>query len=385
MDRGLNVSRLPFVHQKVDELMRQLQVSMREVGKFYGGGQPDRTTMDRARVDAERRGVITSGPGGPGIPVFGADEHRALKDLIAPGVGKRIGLRARGDEARHQEQYDYRNIRRGTMIGALRAVAELAESRSYLNGPAVREVRDAGMKTAVAAAWTAAHYDRVLRDLEGSGKVPGGTAEYLALGWAEADSAERQQLLARVDDQAPAGYAFAEEVGRRAGMSGERTLHWLNNAPPHKTPEVAAGLMMRGSDRMVELFEDDPGQYAVLEGEVSELIRTEFATLRQVQGTGMVHTHDVDTAAQSASGGRRVATLAAELIAHQELALDARVEPERAPEARIMDPRIGVAEPGQGPADAAPTGGGAQAGQVDRAGQPRSAGNAQPGQAAQQG
>ncbi|GAA1592384.1 hypothetical protein GCM10009804_55920 [Kribbella hippodromi] len=363
--------RLPFVHQKVHELMRQMQVSMREVGKFYGGGQPDRTSMGQARVDAGRRGVMSSAPGAPGTPVFGAEEHRTLKDLIAPGVGKRIGLRMRGDQAEYQERYDNRNIRQTAMIGALRAVAELAESRRYRDGRAATEVEASAMREAVAGAWTAAHYDRVLHDLEGNGRVPAGTTDYLALGWAEANSVERQRLLARVDDQAPAGYAFAEAVGRRAGMSGERTLHWLNNAPPDRAPEVAAGLLMRGSERMVRLFEEDPAAYAVLEGEVSEVIRSEFENLQQLKDTGMVHAYGANTAAQSANGGRRVATLALELIAHQERALEARAEPERAPEAQIVDPRIGVAEPGGGAADAPASGGSAPTGQVRQTGQSR--------------
>ncbi|NUU21249.1 MAG: hypothetical protein HOV68_07005 [Streptomycetaceae bacterium] len=380
---------LPLVHQKVWDLMRQMQVSMREVGKFYGGGHPDRTMMQRPRYDLAKRGVTTATPGSLATPVFGSEEHTALKDLIAPSAGKRIGLRLRGTEV--QERHDNRNIRQTAMIGALRAVADLAESRSYENPfrpkngvltathgwtrdrqlawSAMRsglksmdesvahaadgvDPRYGGMQEAVAGAWTAAHYDRVLYDLEGNGKLPTGTTDYLALGWNDADAAERQQLLARVHAQAPAGYAFAEEVGKQAGMSAERTLHWLNNAPLHKTPDVAAGLLMGGSERMVRLFEEDPAEYAVLEGEVSELLRAEFENLGHVKDTGMARTASTDKAAQSANGGRRAATLALELIAEQERALDAEPEQAKAPEVQIIDPRIGTADPSRAGADA---------------------------------
>lgn len=271
-----------LVHDRVWELLQRMRDSAEYVGRFYGGERLQRPDLARPLVDRHRRGVHTSGR----PVIYGAEEHQALKDWITP---KRFGRRP-GAEAK--EQHDNWAIRRATLIGSLRTAVGTADGRY------------GGMQEAVTNAWIAAHLDRVVDDLRGSGHLPSNAAEF-RLEWDTAGDDEKQRLLADIHPNAPTAYAFAEAVGERAGMSAERTLHWLNNAPPYATADVAAGLLMRDSE-----------QSAAVKAEVSQLIRTEF---------------------ENATPGRRTAELAIELIDRPAVREQAEIQ---------LDPRVGVKAPG---------------------------------------
>ncbi|GAA0607943.1 hypothetical protein HPO96_31365 [Kribbella sandramycini] len=377
---------LPLAHERVWELLRHMQVSMRIVGTDLGAGHPNRTMMQQPRVDLHRSGVLTVAPGSLATPLYGEQEHRTLKELVAPNAAQRVGRRLRGPDVPSADQ---RDARRGALVGSLRAVADLAESAAYDNPfrpkhgvlsakhgwTRDRQLAYSGMRTtlksmeetiaesaagvqpqygglqeAVAGAWTAAHYDKVLADLESRGHLPPGSTQDYALGWEAADPQQRRQILAQVHRNAPAGYAFAEAIAERTGMSAEQALHRMNNAPLQWTPDVAAGLLMSGSPQMRELAEQDPSEYAVAEGEVAELVRGEFENLSHVKNTGLTKIGGVDPVAQSANGGRRTATAALELIAQQEQGLE---QPVKSADV-AFDPRFGIAPPVGGIAPAAP-------------------------------
>ncbi|NUS00378.1 MAG: hypothetical protein HOV67_34580 [Kribbellaceae bacterium] len=344
---------MALVHDKVWDLLQRTQAAMREVGRHYGGGHPDRSRLERPQVDWRVGRALVPAPGVESPPVFGADAHTALKDLVAPSAAKRLSRWRGGAE---QEADDNRAVRQSALVDAVRAVAELSESRSYANAaPAPEDVEYGALQEAVGGAWTAAHFDRVVERLESSGQLPAGTAQQVALGWNEA---QRLQVLDRVHPQAASGYGFAELVGRQADMSAERTLHWLNNAPPHVAPGVAADLLMRDSDALQALAEQNPVEYARFKAEVAEEIRANFEELGDTLDTREARTTGVDHATQAANGGRRVADAALELIAAKE----AELTPAEAPApverntAVDLDPRVGVVDPG-GPAAADPASG----------------------------
>ncbi|WP_410790889.1 hypothetical protein [Kribbella sp. C-35] len=342
---------MAFVHDKVWDLLRQTQGAMRDVGKFYGGGHPDRTRLQRPQVDFRVGRALIPGPGVESRPVFGADAHDALKDLVAPSPAKRFSRWRGGPERAEQEAHDNHAVRQSALIDSVRMVAELSESRSYANAdPASEGVEYGALQEAVGGAWTAAHFDRVVERLEGFGHLPPGTAEQVALGWNEAG---RQQILDRVHPQAPSGYAFAEEVGKQAGMSAERTLHWLNNAPPHVAPGVAADLLMRGSDALQTLAEQNPVEYARFKSDVAENIRENFEELNHTLDTHEARTVGVDHATQASNGGRRIADAALELIAAKEAELTPAAEqPSIARNTAVeFDPRSGTADPSRPAAD----------------------------------
>ncbi|MEU4603165.1 hypothetical protein AB0F43_09320 [Kribbella sp. NPDC023972] len=234
--------------------------SIQDVGRFYGGRPLQRPELERPRVDRDRRGIHAAGR----TILYGAEEHRVLKDLIAP---KRLWRNA------EKERYDNFAIRRRVLVDSLRAVAGTPD------GP------NGALQNAFADAWTAAHFDRVIDDLCDNGHLPS-DAQELKLGWNEADPQQRQQLLTDVHWSAPRAYTFAQAVGERADMSAERTLHALNSAPAYETSFVAADLLMSGIE----------GAPYTLQAEAAELIRTEF---------------------DNATDGRRIAELALELIDRQ--------------------------------------------------------------------
>ncbi|TCC27526.1 hypothetical protein [Kribbella speibonae] len=342
---------MAFVHDKVWDLLQQTRAAMRDVGKFYGGGHPDRTRLERPQVDYRVGRAIVPAPGVESRAILGADAHDALKDLVAPSAAKRFSRWRGGPERAEQEAHDNHAVRQSALIDSVRMVAELSESRSYANAdPAPEDVEYGALQEAVGGAWTAAHFDRVVERLEGFGHLPPGTAEQVALGWDEAD---RQQILDRVHPQAPSGYAFAEEVGKQAGMSTDRTLHWLNNAPPHVAPGVAADLLMRGSDALQTLAEQNPVEYARFKGDLGENIRENFEELNHTLDSHEARTVSVDHATQASNGGRRIADSALALIAAKEAELTSAAGP--APVARDaaveFDPRIGSADATRATAD----------------------------------
>jgi hypothetical protein len=339
------------VHDKVWDLLRQTQVAMREVGKFNGGGHPDRTTLHRPQLDWRVGRVIVPGPSAPAAPVFGADEHKALKDLVAPSPAKRLARWRGGPETAEQEAHDNHAVRQSALIDAVLVVADQSESRAYANAaPASEDLEFGAIQEAVSAGYTATHFDGVTQRLEGYGHLPKGTADQLALGWEQAGPGGRGQILDRVHPQAAAGYGFADEVGKQAGMSAERTLHWLNNAPPHVTPGVAADLLMRGSEPLQTLAEQNPVEYARFKWDVAESVRENFEELGETLGTREARTEGIDHASQGANGGRRIAEAALELIAEKETELTAG-QPEPAAEVEVarpagveFDPRTGLTD-----------------------------------------
>jgi hypothetical protein len=337
-----------LVHDKVWDLLRHTQVAMRDTGKFYGGGHPDRSTLERPQIDWRVGRALIPGPGIPGRPVFGADEHNALKDLIAPSAAKRLG-RWRGGPAKvEQEAYDNHAVRQSALIDTVRMAAELSESRNYAKAdPAPEDVEYGAIQEAVAGAWTATHFDEVTRRLEGNGHLPMGTADQLVLGWNEAGPSGRRQILDRVHEQAPAGYGFADEVGKRAGMSTERTLHWLNNAPAHLTPSVAADLLMQRSETLQTLAEQHPIEYARFKAEVAASVRDNFEELAHTLDTEEARTQGISHAVQAENGGRRVVDAALEVIEAKETELTAGPpEPEPVVEAAEVgiDPLAGMSD-----------------------------------------
>lgn len=336
---------MALVHDKVWDLLRHTQAAMRSVGKFYRSGHPDRTRMERPQVDWRVQRAIVPGPGIPAPPVFGTDEHQALKDLVAPSLAKRFNRWRGGAE---HEAYDTHAVRQNALIDSVRMVAELSESREYANAdPAPEGLEYGAMQEAVAGAWTASHFDQVAERLEDFRHLPAGTAGRAALGWNAAGSTGRQQILDRVHPQAPSGYAFAEEVGRQAGMSTERALHWLNNAPPHLAPGVAADLLMRGSEPLQTLAEQNLVEYARFKWDVAESVRENFEELGNTLETHEARTSGIDHATQASNGGRRIADAALEVIAAKEAELTPAAAP--APVARDtaveFDPRIGITDP----------------------------------------
>lgn len=273
--------------------------SIQHFGRLYGTRPLERPELERPRVDRDRRGVHAAGR----PIVYGAEEHRVLKDLLGP---KRPWRNA------EKERYDNFAIRRRVLVDSLRAVAGTPD------GP------NGALQNAVADAWTAAHFDRVIDDLCDNGHLPSDDVLELKLGWNEADPVRRQQLLTDVHWNAPRAYAFAEAVGERADVSAEWTLHALNSVPAYETSFVAADLLMGGIE----------GAPYTLQAEAAELIRTEF---------------------DNATDGRRIAELACELIDSKKPAqgMDEAVV-EKLTEA-LRDPRAAVA-PASGALTATPEG-----------------------------
>lgn len=340
---------MAVVHDKVWDLLKHTQVAMREVGKFYGGGHPDRTTLQRPQLDWRVGRALVPGPSAPAPPVFGTDEHKALKDLVAPSAAKRFTRWRGGPETAEQEAHDNHTVRQSALIDAVLVVADQSESHSYANAaPAAGDLEYGAIQEAVAGGWTATHFDGVTQRLEGYGHLPQGTSDQLALGWDQAGPAGRGQILVRVHPQAAAGYGFADEVGKQADMSAERTLHWLNNAPPHVTAGVAADLLMRGSEPLQTLAEQDPVEYARFKWDVAESVRGNFEELGETLDTREARTEGIDHATQAANGGRRIAEAALELIAQKETELTTG-QPEPTEAARTagveFDPRVGLTDP----------------------------------------
>ena len=280
--------KMPVVHDRVWELLQRMRDSVDQVGRFYRAGYLRRPALERPEVDRYRVGVYTSRT----PVVYGAADHRGFKDWIAPGAAKRIGQRLRGPEAADRERHDSLMSRRSLLIDSLEGVA--GKGYAAYNG----------IEAAITRAWIASHFDRVIDDLRGSDHLPSDVAE-LRLGWDDAAADQKQQILADLHPNAPSAYAFAEAVGERAGMSAERTLHWLNNQPSNDAAYAAAGSLI--------------GQAAVPRRAVEKLIRTEF---------------------DNGTPGRRIAELAIELI-------DQLDQPPARPEPEIdRDPRIGLSAPG---------------------------------------
>lgn len=314
------VSQLLYVDDRTWDLLERMRTAMRSAG-----AGPDRTAMRRPQYDESRRGVLTSTPGDPVTPVYGAEEYRVLKDLTAPSAAKRIGRLLPGRAAR--ERNDNWRIRQSTLIGSLKAVAQLAEASKgpagTTIGAAARTPQPAGFNQALGGAWTAVNYDEVLAVLEKDAQLPPGTAADLALHWHNVHAPEnRQRLLDRVDVMAPSGYAFAEAVGRHTGLSTEDALHQLNDLPMRTAPNAAAELLMNGSERLVQLRGDDVERYAGLEHQVAELIRADFDQLRDAVDRGPQYATTEAQLTRSVETGRRTAERAIELIGELERGLD---------------------------------------------------------------
>lgn len=300
--------------------------------------------MQRPVYDEGRRGVFTSTPGLPLTPVYGAEEYRALRDLVGPSLGKRLGrmLPGRAD----QEKYDSQWIRQSTLVKSLRVTAQFAEATQprrdgQLVSPSSEPVRMAeppGITQAVAGAWAAVHFDQVLNDLESRGSVPRGTASDLAFGWDDADESKRQQLMYDVDPMAPVGYAFAEAVARQTELSTDQALHRLNNAPVHEAPRAAAVLLMGGSERLLRLADEDPGTHAQLEDQLATAIKVEFDQLRSRYETGTGPRYRTNLVEQSKTLGEWAADRTIERLQQLESSLD---KPAAEPDAK---PLTGLAE-----------------------------------------
>jgi len=304
-ERWPMVDKLPVVHDRVWELLRQMRYSVEYVGRFYGGGQLQRAELERPLVDRHRsRGVYTS----VRPVIYGVDDHRDFKDWIAPNWAQRRGQRRRGPDAVDKERYDNFAFRRGLLVSSLEAVSGNADGRY------------GGMERAINLAWIASHFDRVVDDLCYHDHLTSDALE-LRFEWRHADADQKQQLLADLHPNAPAAYAFAEAVGEQTKrtMSAEETLECLNN-PAEETADVAAGLLMDGSDPMWHFGHQGTVKYAELKAEVSELIRTEW-----------------DNATPSGD----IVQLASDLIGRHEQALD---QPQ-ARTAEITDPRKGMSDP----------------------------------------
>lgn len=345
------VSQLPRVSDRVWDLLERMRTAIGRVAPYNSGPDPDRTVMQRPVYDESRRGVFSSTPGLPVTPVYGAEEYRALNDLIAPGPRRRLNrLLGRAD----REWHDNKWIWRSTLVGSLRAAAQLAEATPQRRDGKLADrtpepVTPSGITQAMAGAWTAVHFDQVLDDLESGGRIPRGTATELALGWpdpadTEAAAAARQKLLHDVDPMAPGGYAFAEAVGSRTGMSPEQVLHRLNNAPVRVAPQTAAALLMGSSERLVDLAQNHPLRYAEWEEQVAASIEVDFNRLRDRWETGMGPRYRVDPVEESTVTGRWVAERAIERMDHLISTLDQPVTEPQTAEIQ-HDPRTGTANP----------------------------------------
>jgi hypothetical protein len=302
-ERWPMVDKQPVVHDRVWDLLQRMRNSVDHVGRFYGGGELERPALERPLVDRYRRGVYASSRPAS----YGGADHQAFKDWIAPSAAKRIGQRLRGPDAADKDRNDNFMFRRTMLIDSLECVV------------GTPNLRDGGMNRTIARAWIASHLDRVIDDLRGSYHLPSDAAE-LKLGWADADAAQKQQILADLHLRAPIAYAFAEAVGEQVGMSAERTLHVLNNVPPRYTAETAAGLLM---DQAVPRYER-----ADVTRDKATAIPLEKVAVR------------IEIGFEDATPGRRIVELAMERI--DELKQPAaRTEPELP-----RDPRIGISTPG---------------------------------------
>ncbi|NUR98424.1 MAG: hypothetical protein HOV67_24605, partial [Kribbellaceae bacterium] len=163
---------MAMVHDKVWDLLQRTQAAMRDVGRHYGGGHPDRSRLERPHVDWRVGRALIPAPGVESRPVFGADTHTALKDLVAPSAAKRFSRWRGGAELAAQEADANQAVRQSALIDVVRVVAESSESRSHANAaPAPEGVEYGALQEAVGGAWTAAHFDRVVERLEGSGQL----------------------------------------------------------------------------------------------------------------------------------------------------------------------------------------------------------------------
>jgi hypothetical protein len=120
------------VDGQVWDLMKHMRTSMDIVSRQYRAGSPDRTMMQQARIDPNRRGVLTAAPGSLVTPIIGREDHETLRDLVAPRLSSRIASRLRGSVT-DGEREELRTARQAVLVGTMRAVADLAESRAYSN------------------------------------------------------------------------------------------------------------------------------------------------------------------------------------------------------------------------------------------------------------
>lgn len=336
-------------------LLRAIDNSARAVGEKYGVGVPDATLMDRPRVTLYRTGVTLAGDNA--TPVIGRDEHDQLRDLLA--TGWRSGRR-------HQRALADPVRLRSTMVATVRMVVDLAlsrelgrSSRAQQSGGEISVPNDAirgryqaydkvhhqlqaaerdpaerskvlnaafgALQDGVAGAWTALHYDDVLQHLEarridGRPIIPAGTAEKLTLGWSRVGANGQIQILADVQENAPAGFEFARVVAEHVNTSADAgvtspgaVLQVLNNAPPEWVPNIAASQLAAASRPLMDLAHRDVGAYAVYEAALAEQIRQGFQKLGRGHGSGLGRTVGVSPAS-IANTGREIAREAITLL-----------------------------------------------------------------------
>jgi hypothetical protein len=222
-------------------------------------------------------------------------------------------------------------------------VAQFAET-SPAERDGVRATQGAaqppGITRAVAAAWVAVNFDRVLDDLQARGVLSRDTTDGLSLGWDKADDESRQKLLADLDPMASSGHAFAAEIGGRTGLSAEQVLHRLNSAPVATAPNAAARLLMESSEQLTQL---DQGKFAEVENQVAASLRVDFDQLRDVGSTGAGPRYGADPLEAAALPGRWAAERAIEVVDHAET--NVGQEAVRPAPDEIRDFRTGTVDP----------------------------------------
>jgi len=331
-------SQLPQVNDRVWHLLEQMRISMGRVA-LPDSLKPNHTVMLRPLYDEVREAMVSSTPDNPRTPVYGAGEYRALNILIEPspaGPVGRLGRRLLGRPEREGENNldweENKEIWQQTLVRSLRAVAQFAGvDLNRTRFPDLEPSQDGPapvFSQAMAGAWTAVNFDKVLADLESPGELPAGTAEHLTLRWDQADAepqktladVKRQEILSAVDEMAPAGYAFAKMVGEQIELGTASTLGTAEvlqrvvSSQPHAAAHAAAELLMDNSPRLKELPGQDLRRYTEMRNQVAASIQTDFNGPR-------------DHGPTAAQLGRETAERAIERVAHLENTLGQPPEP----------------------------------------------------------